>query len=341
MFRPYEKHRPRNKSGTVPCVAMSSGEPGCTHRSPKRKRGSNADSSLAFRASVHTIRFGAELPENTAAHAFPIFVRRKWDRPRGLTFVELVVAMTLMALLVGMLETLAQGIHDAYEYNEGHGMATQHGRVVLDRITRAASQATANEQFPGFIVLTEQVGSWQFPDTLVVWHPSGNPVDPAGLPRYKELVIYCPAPANPNQLLEITVPNDSRVVPAVSNVNSWATEIAAIKKSQAATTVVLTDLVRACPVSASTDNARRGAVRFQTRLRPSSTEWSQYQAGTSTWTNLPWVQDQRGVQTGLRQAWLRIEVQLMPGPGILGENTALQQPIPFFGSAALYYEMHK
>ena len=260
---------------------------------------------------------------------------------RGLTFVELVVAMTLMVMLVGMLETLAQGVHDAFEYNEGHGMATQHGRVVLDRITRTVGQAIANEQFPGFIVLTERVGSLQFPDTLVVWHPTGNPVDASGLPRYNELVIYCPSASNPNQLLEITVPGDTRVVPAVSNQTSWATEMAAIKKSKSATTVVLTDLVRSCPVADSTDAARRGAVRFQVRLRPSDAEWTQYKAGTLSWMSLQWVQDLRGSQTGLRQSWLRMEVQLMPGPGILGENTAIQQPIPFFGSAALYYEMHK
>ena len=57
-----------------------------------------------------------------------------------MTFVELIVAMTIMALVVGTLEVLAEAVHSAYGYNEAHGVATQHARVVLDRICRVADQ---------------------------------------------------------------------------------------------------------------------------------------------------------------------------------------------------------
>jgi hypothetical protein len=36
-----------------------------------------------------------------------------------------------------------------------------------------------------------------------------------------------------------------------------------------------------------------------------------------------------------------MEIQFMPGPGILGENVAAQVPTAYFGSTALYYEMHR
>ena len=259
---------------------------------------------------------------------------------RGLTFVELIVSMSLMIVLVGMLDTLASAVHAAYEYNEGQSLAIQNARVILDRITRTASQAMANEQFPGFIVLSTQVGSWQYPDTLVIWHPTGTAVYPTGLPQYNELVIYCPSPSNPNHLLEVTAPGNTGVAPPVSNATSWATQIAAIVASKTSTTVVLTSFLRSCPV-ATGSSTWRGDVRFVTRLLPSASQWSQYQAGTLTWTQLSWAQGIRGSQTALRQVWLRMEVELMPGPGILGQQAATEVAVPFLGSAALYYEMHR
>jgi hypothetical protein len=245
-----------------------------------------------------------------------------------------------MALLVGTLETLAEAVHEAFEYNESHGLELQHARVVIDRITHTANQAFANEQFPGFLVLSTQVGSYQYPDTLVIWHPaSGTPANPTGLPLFDELVVYCPSTSNPNQLLEITVLNDTRTVPATTNLSSWATEIAAIKSSTVDTNVMLTDMMRSATPSGSS-GAKRGAVRFVTRSIPSVTQYSQYQAGTLTWKQLSWCQGIYGMTTGLRQTWLRMEIQLMPASNIMAEEMVAQLATPFFGSAALYYEMH-
>ncbi len=47
-----------------------------------------------------------------------------------------------------------------------------------------------------------------------------------------------------------------------------------------------------------------------------------------------------GSQTGLRQVWLRMELQLMPGEAALCGNAA-DQAVTFLSSAALYYPMHK
>ncbi|MGD0900663.1 MAG: hypothetical protein ABR915_22755 [Thermoguttaceae bacterium] len=258
----------------------------------------------------------------------------------GLSLIELVFAVAILAMVAGTLQTVASAVHVAFGYTEGHGLATQHARVVLDRIRATTLQATANEQFPGFIVVADTVGSYQYPETLVVWHPTGAPANPTGLPQFNELVIYCPSSASPNQLLEITLPTNTGTVPAASDQASWSSQIAALKKNPPCTSVLLTDLVRTCPVSGSS-GAWRGAVRFQSRSLPSDAAYSQYKAGTLAWKQLPWVQGIRGSTTALRQVWLRTEIQLMPGAGIPGEIAAQEQPDTYFGSTSLYYEMHQ
>lgn len=262
-------------------------------------------------------------------------------RPQsGLTLVELLMAMTIMAMVAGTLGGLAIAVQQGFEYNEGHATATQHARVALERITRTAKEATANEQFPGLIVVSRKVGSWQFPETLVVWHPSGDPVDSDGLPRLNELVIYCPHWQVPSRLIEITLPGDTRTVPPVENQTQWQAEIEAIRKTCTSSTT-LTELVRTCSVIESLDVGRLAAVRFQTRLRPSGSEWDAYQDGNLDWDKISWVQGIYGSRTGLRQTWLRIELQLMPGTESAANDQAGVQAIPFFGSAALYFEMHR
>jgi prepilin-type N-terminal cleavage/methylation domain-containing protein len=260
-------------------------------------------------------------------------------RPSGLTLLEMLIAMSVMVIVVGTLSGLARAVHSGAAFSEGHGTATQHARVVLERITRTVNEATANESFPGFHVVAERVGAWRFPDTLVVWHPEAAPADPGGLPRFNELVIYAPDPSRPNLLLEITVPNDTRPVPPLSDQAPWSSEMAAIKNSASSRRVTLTNLMRTGTVLETDPPQRRGAVRFESRLRPSDDEWTSYQGGTLAWEELSWVQGIYGSQSGLRQAWLRIELQLLPGGKAAQSQTSSQEPIPFLGSAAVYYPM--
>lgn len=257
---------------------------------------------------------------------------------RGLTLIELMIAMSIMVMIVAGLSALAKGVQMSFEHGEGYGAVTQHARVVLDRMARIVNEAHASEEFPGFIVLAEYEGTWRFPDTLVVWHPSGTPADPTGRPRCNELVIFCPAPDQPNQLLEITVPNDSTVAPAASDTAGWLSWVQAIQGSYSAEKVCLTNLLRTAVATEGGSTQKRGAVRFDSRLLPSDSEWSQYQAGNLTWKGLSWVQGIYGPQTGLRQAWVRMELQLVP---TTTTSTGVFYPevVPFFGSAAVYYTL--
>ncbi len=260
---------------------------------------------------------------------------------RGLTLVELLIAMSLMVVVAAAMGTLANGVQQSYDYCQGRSEATQHARVVLDRIASNVRDATANDQFPGVLVVAEDDGGWRFPDTLVIWHPSGTPADPDGLPRYNELLIYSPHPTVPNRLVEIVPPSsDTRVVPATSDTTQWHTQIASIKSSSGSKITTLTNLVRSCPVTDNSSNDIRGAVRFEVRLRPSADEWEDYQNNSLSWDELAWVQGICGSNTGLRQVWLRTELQLLPGDNAVASDLD-NQAIAFFGSAALYYEMHR
>jgi hypothetical protein len=256
-----------------------------------------------------------------------------------MTFVELMLAMSVLALVVGTLAGLARTSQQEFEYSQGYGGATQHARVAIDRITRTIYGATANEQFPGCLVIAETVNGWRYPDTLVVWHPSGAAADPDGLPRYCELVIYCPQANNPGRLVEITAPADTRTVPAITDSASWQSQIAAIKSDAQSKVVQLSDLLRVCPISTATGAALRAAVRFETRLRPSQTDWDNYKADSVNWTDLPWVQGLYGWQRGMRQVWVRMELQLLPQAPNGTAGAANEVPVSFFGSASLYYQM--
>jgi type II secretory pathway pseudopilin PulG len=260
-------------------------------------------------------------------------------RESSMTLLELLMAMSVIVLIAGTLSGLAVGVQQGYDYAQQYGIATQHGRVALERITRTVSQAIASEQFPGFLVLAETQGQWRFPDTLVVWRPTGAAADPNGRPRFNELVIYCPDVQTPNRLLEITAPGDARVTPPADDTASWKAEVAAIRNSPSTQKVVLTDLLRTCTLPETSPPQVRGAVRFESRLRPSESEWGEYKAGTIEWKNLSWVQYIYGNRAGLRQAWMRMEMQIAVGRSSAGNLSGAGVVIPFFGSAAVYYQL--
>jgi type II secretory pathway pseudopilin PulG len=273
----------------------------------------------------------------------------------GLTLLELLIALSVMVMIVGTLGGLARAVQSGAEYSEAHAVATQHARVALERITRNVEEAFANERFPGILVIAEQVGPWRFPDTLVVWHPDASvlaahperlPLDDSNrLPYHDELIVYCPAPDQPNYLVEI---RSSRSVPLSDNPAGWPAEIQVFKDEMSLDTgvfsgelaasgypaVTLTPFVRACPVTDSAGAAQRAAVRFESRLRPSDEEWND---SSLPWEELSWMQGIYGSKTGMRQAWLRIELQLLPGDTADSRG----QAIPFFGSAAVCYPMHR
>jgi hypothetical protein len=250
----------------------------------------------------------------------------------------MLIAMSVVSLMTISLGALTHAVKISSDYTEGTANATQHARVAFERISRAVGQGQASESFPGAIVFADAVGSWTYPDTLVVWHPTGIAASPTGMPQFNEIVVYCPNPAIPSQLLEITSPADTRVVPAITDLVTWSTELTNLKTGLASQKVLITDMLRtATPTGGTT---ARGAVRFTVELHPTASEWASFRAGTLTFNSVHWAQGIYGSQTGLRQTWVRGELQLMPGYNLPADPSG-QVAIAFLGSAALYWNLHQ
>jgi hypothetical protein len=254
-------------------------------------------------------------------------------RRRGLTLTELLIAGTIMTMLAAGMGTLVMTVHSTNEYCRGQSVAAQHGRVAIDRITRAVRTAQTSPQFPGCLVVSETVGTWDFPDTLVVWSPSGSAADPEGLPRVNELVIYTPDPVLPTRLIELREPSSAAIVPAASDAAGWATLVANLKVSVAAVKTELSDRLRTGAVSGGSGDAR-GCVRFSVALAPSADWWAEYKAGTRAWSALDWPLDCYSTRTGMRRVVCQVELHILPS-----DVDAGQTAVPFFGSTALTYEL--
>ena len=246
--------------------------------------------------------------------------------------------MSVMVMIMGAMGALSKAVNEGALYGESYGTATQHARVAMERIAASVRGATTSDEFPGLIVLKETDAGWEFPDILVIWHPEGAPVDPEGLPRVNELRVYCPNPESPNELIEVTFPSDGRIVPPPSDTAAWLAEAANLKTSNRAVRTVLTPMLRTASTS-SVANSVRGVVRFDIRYRPSDSELASYAAGTKNWDDLAWPQGIYSANTGLRQVWLRTELQVVPGSTNVGVQSAEETAIPFLGSATRYYEV--
>jgi Tfp pilus assembly protein PilW len=272
-----------------------------------------------------------------------LVVQNRNSRPprRGLTLTELLVAGTVMTLIAGGMAMLVTAVHATGSYCRGQSVAVQHGRVTLERLQHSVRSATANDQFPGCLVVATTVSGNRFPDTLIVWLPIGTAADPAGLPRVRELVIYTPDPSAPNRLLEIRpASSNTSVVPAATNSSSWATLVNTLVAAQTSTKTLLTDRVRTASLASSTgsttSSSLRGCVRFLLLSSPTDAELASYRTGSLAWSDLSWPLNLYGTQTGVRRVACQTEVQILPG-----DSTASQSALPFFGSAVLTYQVNR
>jgi Tfp pilus assembly protein PilW len=263
----------------------------------------------------------------------------------GLTLLELMLAMTVSTILVGALSVLASATRQTATFSEGQASALQHSQVILDRINRFVSQAYATETYPGVVVVDETASSNRYPDTLVIWIPAdGVPTNAAGPPLVSELVIIGPDPTNPRRLMEFTATSDGRTVQlneASLNTTAGRSLIQSIKTASTTTKTVLTPLVRIASTSAG-GGSQRAAVRFECELHPTAADITAFRNGTLAWEDVAWPQGLVSSHAGLRQVWLRTELQLMSQDySDSGVAPADAVPRPFLGSATLYYSLTK
>jgi len=259
---------------------------------------------------------------------------------RGLTLAELLMATTIMVMVAGAVATLGMTVHGTNNHCQGQTAAAQHARVALERIKHAVDQAVASEQFPACLVVAEQVGGQQLPDTLVVWSPAGAAANPLGMPQIRELVVFAPDPEHPNCLLEIRSPSSVTTAPSASDTSAWRNLVEELKTSPSSDTIVLTDRLRTTPVTGNwsdslTAQQLRAVIRFRRLMAPTDQEWSQYRAGSKAWGELAWPLDSYRATSGTRTVACQTELQIITGAKASAAATAL----PFFGSASFSFEL--
>jgi prepilin-type N-terminal cleavage/methylation domain-containing protein len=261
----------------------------------------------------------------------------------GLTLLEMLISIAVSTILVGTLSMMASAVQQASDFTGGQTDAIQHAQVVLDRLQRMVGEAYATETYPGVVVVDETVGSYRYPDTVVIWHPTGKPTNTAGPPLVQELVIVCPNPTKAGELIEITAPADTRTIQlndASLNTTAGRALISGIKTASTSVKTSLTPLLRTAATSTASNTALRGAIRFECELHPTAAEMSAYRVGTTTWAALNFPQNVSSSAYGMRQVWLRTELQLLSEPyrndGTVPDTATT---LPFFGSAAFYYTL--
>ena len=142
--------------------------------------------AMGERALQHAPQPKGCTPTLTVGGAHPTCRARptRW----AFTMVELLMAMTVMVIISGAVASLASAVYTNNDYSQGVAIATQHGRVTLERIGQTVRSATSSETFPGCAVV-DLVSGCHITETLVVWHPNGAPANAAGPPLANELVI--------------------------------------------------------------------------------------------------------------------------------------------------------
>lgn len=266
--------------------------------------------------------------------------RRQRGRRRGLTLAELLIAATILLMIATAVSMLASAVNGANAFCQGYLVAGQHARVALSRIEQTLRKTYANEQFPGFLVVSELAGGQELPQTLVVWAPPSTPANPGGRPLVKELVLFSPNPARPCELMEIRDPTNGALVPPTSDTSAWRTLTETLRSSQTVSRTVLTDRLRTAPLvgewqESLTASQLRGLVRFRRLMAPTEQAFSQYRAGNRSWDDLDWPLDRYGATSGTRCVVCQTELQVVTGTMATAQATA----VPFFGSFYFTYEL--
>lgn len=255
------------------------------------------------------------------------------------TLAEIVIAMGVTGVIALALGSLASAVHSSNQYVQQQATMTQHARVVLERIKRHVETAHTSREFPGFVIIERSSSGHDFPDAIAIWQPVSAAANPDGLPLVSELIVYLPNPASPNELWEITDRTNHAAAPAVAATSSWQTLLKSLAASSSATRVAVTELLRRAKANAS-DTQLWAVIRFEGNQYPTDARLADHLAGSANWEDLEWAQSLYSNQSGMRQSWCRIEMQLIPRElaAADGQDSA-DVSTPYFGSAAIYYEV--
>lgn len=269
------------------------------------------------------------------------------ERRRGLTLVELLIAGTVLSLVSLVLGGLVMAVQTAKAHTDGLEEATLQARAALDRIRFMVAEAGVYQvpgepTTPGLAVVKHRWSVYDLPDVLVVWSGgrSGGLGD-AGLhrrrPRIDELVVYAPDSETPHRLVELAWPGNHSTIDFRDA--DFGRTIRSLVSSGEADSVLLCDRVRVSPLSGwlGASGSEVGNVRFDLTWTPEGSALSSASPGTEEWFDLPWVRGVVSPGSGLRQATLRMELQVEPREGQPSRGETRPIAVPFFGSASYRY----
>jgi hypothetical protein len=253
------------------------------------------------------------------------------------------MSLTITSIIAVVVSGLLMAMQTAWQHTDGLQTANSQARVALQRIEYLISQAgvyqlAGQPTQVGLAVVPRSVSGYNQPENLVIWCGGRfGGLAAAGvqnrLPLVSELVIYAPDPADPSRLVEINV--SSNMSPIDFRDAGFANTIQAlVNGSQAADRALICNGVRTTNLNGS---SRVGCVRFDLFEVPSASDLNGVTPGTDAWNSLTWAQGIVTSDSGLRQAQVRIELQLESRPDLPASNTPSATTIPFFGSASHRY----
>ena len=255
--------------------------------------------------------------------------------------------MTITSIVSVVLGGLILAVQTAREHTEGLSEATLQGSAAVERIKLTVADAglyrlSGQSTVLGLAVVRRTWSSYSMPSILVVWNGGQNGgMAAAGvltrLPKVNELTIYAPDAAMPARLLEITLPARSDSIDFGGS--TFTTTVLSLIGDSGARKVILCDRLRTSPLTTGGGSASTaGNVWFEMEQMPSSTSLAAATPGTAAWNALIWPQAIVGSDFGLRQATLRVELQLTLRSTTVGGDALT---MPFVGSASYRYVYQK
>lgn len=266
--------------------------------------------------------------------------------PSGITLIELTISLTITSFLTVILGALVMAVQTAWQYTSGLEEATMQANASLERMRYMVAQAgvyqTGGQPTTVGLAVVHHVWSGKsLPDVLVVWSGGRDGGMAATglqnrLPLVSELVIYTWDSDAPHHLVELTFPTDSTEIDFASD--SFPTAISNLLTTTSRKKLLLVDRLRRSQLSQSGASAAVfvGNVRFGLALTPTPNSLSGVTAGSAEWNALMWAQGIVTSEFGMRQATVRMELQIegrKQSADFVAETTAL----PFFGSVSYRY----
>ena len=269
------------------------------------------------------------------------------SRARGFTLVELLMAMSISAILVMALAGIVTATQSAWRHTQGIEDSQAEINASFDRMRLMISQAgiyQVNGQAPevGLAVVTRAWNYIDVPDILVVWSGGRNGgISQNGtlnrLPRMNEILIYTSDPADAHQFVEIALPDSSAEI----DFNSSAfdnTIRTAIQSSQAEKALLSKRLKNSqYLLSGSPWGPTASNLIFTITRTPDDASLQATTPGTSDWMNLPWPQGTVSATSGLRQVTVNYEIQFETAEQNTLTDINSETALPFFGSSSRLY----